>query len=101
MIRTELGGQAAASAGRDVLGCQKAAINRMLLAKADCLQTALAPPFFTRRQQQVHSGIGGAGRREMPQQAQTFGGLREGVHSWPLHELRVGAKREDPDSHQT
>lgn len=48
MIRTESGGQAAASAGRDVLGCQKAAINTMLLAKADCLRTVLGPPFFTR-----------------------------------------------------
>lgn len=48
MIRTESGRQAAASAGQDVLGCQKAAINRMLLAKADCPQTVLAPPFFER-----------------------------------------------------
>lgn len=66
MIRTKSGGQAAASAGQDVLGCQKAAINRMLLAKADCLQTVLVPLFFTRRQQQVYSGIDGAGRRETP-----------------------------------
>lgn len=60
--RMESGGQAAASAGPDVLGCWKSHINRTLLAKGDCLRAALASLLFLGQQRQVRSGASGPGR---------------------------------------
>ena len=99
IARIELSGQAAVSAGWDVLGCQKSPINRMLLAKGDCLQAVLASLFFPGQQQQVRSRASGAGwgGKTCPSRPRPWVASRS-MQSWPLPELGihlVGAERED------
>lgn len=95
-VRTESGGQGAASASWDVLGCQKVPINRTLLAAAGRVCRRRRP--LCSSQGDCNRCIPGGGGREA---GLDLGGLwgRGTCTAGPLHKLgiyvRAGAEREN------